>query len=37
MKVIADGIHTQMANASWIRKMFEKGLELKKVYGHFRR
>ena len=33
MKVIADGIHAQMANASWIRKMFEKGLELKKAYG----
>ncbi len=33
MKVIATEIQNQMAGASWIRKMFEKGLELKKVYG----
>ena len=33
MKVVASQIQEQMANASWIRKMFEKGLELKKQYG----
>lgn len=33
MKVIAAEIQGQMASASWIRRMFEKGLELKKQYG----
>ena len=33
MQVIASGIRKQMAGASWIRKMFEKGLELKKQFG----
>ena len=33
MQVIAGGIRNQMAGASWIRKMFEKGLELKKQFG----
>ncbi len=33
MQVIASQIQTQMANASWIRKMFEKGMELKKEFG----
>lgn len=33
MQVIAEGIQKQMAGASWIRKMFEKGLELKKQFG----
>ena len=33
MQIIASGIQKQMAGASWIRKMFEKGLELKKQVG----
>lgn len=33
MKVIAAEIQGQMASASWIRRMFEKGLELKKQFG----
>ncbi len=33
MEIIASGIRKQMAGASWIRKMFEKGLELKKEVG----
>ena len=33
MQVIASGIQKQMAGASWIRKMFETGLELKKQVG----
>jgi aspartate aminotransferase len=33
MKVISSQIQAQMANASWIRKMFEKGAELKKQFG----
>ena len=33
MKVVASQIQAQMANASWIRKMFEKGAELKKQFG----
>jgi aspartate aminotransferase len=33
MRVIASDIEGQMASASWIRRMFEKGLELKKQYG----
>jgi aspartate aminotransferase len=33
MKVIATEILEQMSHSSFIRKMFEKGLELKKQYG----
>ncbi|MDD4101060.1 MAG: pyridoxal phosphate-dependent aminotransferase [Kiritimatiellae bacterium] len=33
MQVIASEIQKQMAGASWIRKMFEKGLELKREFG----
>ncbi|MDD4025292.1 MAG: pyridoxal phosphate-dependent aminotransferase [Kiritimatiellae bacterium] len=33
MRVIAGEIQKQMAGASWIRKMFEKGLELKREVG----
>ena len=33
MQIIAKDIQSQMAGASWIRKMFEKGLELKKQFG----
>jgi aspartate aminotransferase len=33
MQMIASGIQAQMANASWIRRMFEKGMELKKQVG----
>ncbi len=33
MRVIASQVQAQMANASWIRKMFEKGAELKKQFG----
>ena len=33
MQVIAKAIQDQMAGASWIRKMFEKGIELKKAFG----
>lgn len=31
--LIADDINSYMASSSWIRKMFEKGIELKKVFG----
>ncbi len=30
---IAKKIETIIANASWIRRMFEEGAELKKMYG----
>jgi len=33
MQIISSEIQRQMAGASWIRKMFEKGLELKKQVG----
>ena len=33
MQMIASGIQKQMAGASWIRRMFETGLELKKQVG----
>ena len=33
MQIIANQIRAQMAGASWIRKMFEKGIELKKQVG----
>ncbi|MEI8243477.1 MAG: pyridoxal phosphate-dependent aminotransferase [bacterium] len=31
--VVNDGIRSQMANASWIRRMFETGIELKQRLG----
>ena len=33
MQIVTDQIKTSMANSSWIRKMFERGLELKQRYG----
>lgn len=33
MQTITDQIKTSMASSSWIRKMFEKGMELKKEFG----
>ena len=33
MQVVSTEIKDQMASASWIRKMFEKGIELKKKVG----
>ena len=33
MQVIAKAVQEQMGSASWIRKMFEKGAELKKAFG----
>ena len=33
MEVVSAEIKNQMASASWIRKMFEKGIELKKKVG----
>jgi aspartate aminotransferase len=33
MQVVAKAIQDQMAGASWIRKMFEKGIELKQQFG----
>ena len=33
MQLITDQIQKSMAGSSWIRKMFEKGLELKSKYG----
>ena len=33
MQLITDEIQKSMAGSSWIRKMFEKGLELKTKYG----
>jgi len=33
MQVISGAIQTQMAGSSWIRRMFEKGIELKKQFG----
>lgn len=33
MQLITDQIQSSMAGSSWIRKMFEKGLELKGRYG----
>ena len=33
MKLITEEIQKSMAGSSWIRKMFEKGLELKTKYG----
>lgn len=32
-QIISNEIHRQMAGSSWIRKMFEKGIELKKQVG----
>jgi len=33
MQVVSSEIQTQMAGSSWIRRMFEKGIELKKLFG----
>lgn len=33
MKILCDAIQRQMAGASMIRKMFEKGIELRKIHG----
>ncbi|MFA6713749.1 MAG: pyridoxal phosphate-dependent aminotransferase [Victivallaceae bacterium] len=33
MSLLAKQIETYMAGSSWIRKMFEQGMELKKTYG----
>lgn len=33
MQTVTNQIKTSMASSSWIRRMFEKGLELKKQYG----
>lgn len=33
MKILSDSIQKQMAGASMIRKMFEKGIELRKIHG----
>lgn len=33
MQTITDQIKTSMASSSWIRRMFEKGMELKKEFG----
>ena len=33
MKIVTNQIEKSMASSSWIRKMFEKGLELKKQFG----
>ena len=34
MQLISDEIKGFLANSSWIRKMFEAGIELKKQYGN---
>ena len=33
MQLISSEIQSQMAGSSWIRRMFEKGIELKKQFG----
>jgi aspartate aminotransferase len=33
MRTVTDKIRQSMQSSSWIRKMFEKGLELKKEFG----
>ena len=33
MQTVTDQIKSSMASSSWIRKMFEKGMELKKQFG----
>ena len=33
MQTVTDEIRTSMEGSSWIRKMFEKGIELKKRHG----
>ena len=33
MQTVTNQIKQSMAGSSWIRKMFEKGIELKKRYG----
>lgn len=34
MQLVTDQIQNSMASSSWIRRMFEKGLELKKEFGN---
>ena len=33
MQTVSDEIHNSIASSSWIRRMFEKGLELKRQFG----
>ena len=33
MQTTTDEIRDSMASSSWIRRMFEKGLELKRLFG----
>ena len=33
MQLVTSAIKNSMASSSWIRKMFEKGLELKREFG----
>ena len=33
MQTVTDQIRKSMEGSSWIRKMFEKGIELKKKHG----
>lgn len=33
MQIVSENIHKQIESASWIRRMFEKGMELKKTFG----
>ena len=33
MQLLSDEIKGYLANSSWIRRMFEAGMELKKKYG----
>lgn len=33
MKVVSESVRKQLEGASWIRRMFEKGTELKKTFG----
>ena len=34
MSLVTEQVNGFMANSSWIRKMFEAGIELKKKYGN---
>ena len=31
---ISRKVREQMNNSSWIRRMFEEGIELRKIHGH---
>ena len=33
MQIVSENIRKQIESASWIRRMFEKGMELKKTFG----